>query len=93
VAPEAVFVQEEYRLFFGDDDFCEWLFHEITDLVIPMQTLDPKKSPRKFTFSSYRAFASSGSASRGSFFPHTPLDMKSSLSGSTQARNTWLTVS
>jgi hypothetical protein len=29
VAPEAVFVQEEYRLFFGDDDFCEWLLHEI----------------------------------------------------------------
>jgi hypothetical protein len=40
VAPEAVFVQEEYRLFFGDDDFCEWLLHEITDLCIPMQTLD-----------------------------------------------------
>jgi len=50
-------------------------------------------STRKFTFSSNRAFASSGSASRGSFFPQTPLDVKSSVSGSVQARNTWLTIS
>ena len=45
-------------------------------------------STRKFTFSSNRAFASSRLASRGSFFPQTPLDVKSSVSGSVQARNT-----
>jgi hypothetical protein len=50
-------------------------------------------STRKLTFSSNRAFASSTLASRGSFFPQTPLDVKSSVSGSVQARNTWLTIS